>query len=201
MHVLHIDILCILCVLCILCLFWASLHASKIRQDMVFILPPGIFEGVFQLRMDNIWFCKLLLLFKIRTMTDAGMHVFCTNTMMHHTPLWACLPSLWTWVILWHPATAAGKKKLGITIYYAYYRYYAYFAYIIIRMHIMHIMYISHTPHIFGSEQGSAGHSAYSSVQQHHSCLSEGNCIGPIARTWCLSTPWHLWWLVSAEDG
>ena len=30
----------------------------------------------------------------------------------------------------------------------------------------MHIMNISHTPHIFGSEQGSAGHSAYLSVQQ-----------------------------------
>ena len=27
----------------------------------------------FQLRMDNIWFCKLLLLFKIYTKTDAGM--------------------------------------------------------------------------------------------------------------------------------
>jgi hypothetical protein len=32
------------------------------RQDMVFIRPPGIFDGAFQLRMDNIRFCKLLLL-------------------------------------------------------------------------------------------------------------------------------------------
>ena len=32
-----------------------------------------ISEGAFQLRMDNIWFCKLLLLFKIHTKTDAGM--------------------------------------------------------------------------------------------------------------------------------
>ncbi len=32
-------------------------------QDMVFIRPPGISDGAFQLRMDNIWFCKLLLLF------------------------------------------------------------------------------------------------------------------------------------------
>ena len=40
---------------------------------MVFIRPHGISEGAFQLRMDNIWFCKLLLLFKIRTMTDTGM--------------------------------------------------------------------------------------------------------------------------------
>ena len=45
------------------------------RQDMVFIRPPGISEGTFQLRMGNIWFCKLLLLFKIRSKTDAGMEV------------------------------------------------------------------------------------------------------------------------------
>ena len=43
------------------------------RQDWVFIRPPGISDGAFQLRMDNIWFCKLLLLFKIYTKTDAGM--------------------------------------------------------------------------------------------------------------------------------
>ena len=43
------------------------------RQDYVFIRPPGISEGAFQLRMDNIWFCKLLLLFKLYTMTDNGM--------------------------------------------------------------------------------------------------------------------------------
>ena len=29
--------------------------------------------ALFQLRMDNIWFCKLLLLFKIHTKTDTGM--------------------------------------------------------------------------------------------------------------------------------
>ncbi len=67
MHVLHIDILCILCTLCTLCtlcilciatyfyLFWASLHASKIRQDMVFIRPPGISEGVFQATFSWGW--------------------------------------------------------------------------------------------------------------------------------------------------
>ena len=43
------------------------------RQDYVFIRPPGISDGAFQLRMDNIWFCKLLLLFKLYTRTDAGM--------------------------------------------------------------------------------------------------------------------------------
>ncbi len=43
------------------------------RQDMVFIRPPGISDGAFQLRMGNIWFCKILLLFKISTMMDTGM--------------------------------------------------------------------------------------------------------------------------------
>ena len=50
-----------------------QMHRTN-HQGMVFIRPPGISEGAFQLRMDNIWFCKLLLLFKIRTMTDTGMH-------------------------------------------------------------------------------------------------------------------------------
>ena len=45
------------------------------RQDMVFIRPPGISEGAFELRMGNIWFCKLLLLFKIRSKTDTGMQM------------------------------------------------------------------------------------------------------------------------------
>ncbi len=40
------------------------------RQDMVFIRLPGISEGAFELRMGNIWFCKLLFLFKIRSKTD-----------------------------------------------------------------------------------------------------------------------------------
>jgi hypothetical protein len=43
------------------------------RQDMVFILPPGISDGTFQLRIDNIWFCKVLFLFSIDTVTDAGI--------------------------------------------------------------------------------------------------------------------------------
>jgi hypothetical protein len=42
-------------------------------QDYVFIQPPGISDSAFQLRMDNIWFCKVLLLFSINTMTDKGM--------------------------------------------------------------------------------------------------------------------------------
>jgi hypothetical protein len=43
------------------------------RQDMVYIRPHGISVGAFQLRMGNIWFCKLLRLFKISTKTDTGM--------------------------------------------------------------------------------------------------------------------------------
>jgi hypothetical protein len=34
-------------------------------QDFVFIRPPGISHGAFELRMDNVWFCKTLLLFEV----------------------------------------------------------------------------------------------------------------------------------------
>jgi hypothetical protein len=60
----------------IMAVFAEEIAADQIltnRQDMIFIRPPGISDGAFQLRMDNIWFCKLLLLFKINTMTDTGM--------------------------------------------------------------------------------------------------------------------------------
>ena len=43
------------------------------RQDFVFIRPPGISNGAFNLRMDNIWFCKILLLFQVESKTDFGM--------------------------------------------------------------------------------------------------------------------------------
>ena len=46
-----------------------KLRASN-RQD--FIRPPGISHGAFQLRMDNVWFCKVLLLFQIESKTDLG---------------------------------------------------------------------------------------------------------------------------------
>jgi hypothetical protein len=39
------------------------------RQDSVFIRPPGISHGAFELRMDNVWFCKILLLFEIESKT------------------------------------------------------------------------------------------------------------------------------------
>jgi hypothetical protein len=42
-------------------------------QDMVFVRQPKISDSAFQLRMGNIWFCKLLLLFKISTKTNTGM--------------------------------------------------------------------------------------------------------------------------------
>ncbi len=42
------------------------------RQDFVFIRPPGIAHGV-ELIMDNMWYCKLLLLFEIESRTDDGM--------------------------------------------------------------------------------------------------------------------------------
>ena len=46
------------------------------RQDLVFIRPPGIQEGGFELRLDNVWFCRVLLLFKIKAQTDSGLKEF-----------------------------------------------------------------------------------------------------------------------------
>ena len=42
------------------------------RQDFVFIRQPGISHGVFELQMDNLWFCKVLLLFQMELKTDMG---------------------------------------------------------------------------------------------------------------------------------
>ncbi len=38
------------------------------HQDFVFIRPPGAFE----LWLDNLWFCKVLLLFQMKSKTDMG---------------------------------------------------------------------------------------------------------------------------------
>ena len=40
------------------------------RQDFVFIRPIGISHGAFALRMDNVWFCKVLLLFEAESESD-----------------------------------------------------------------------------------------------------------------------------------
>ena len=40
------------------------------RQDFVFFRPPGIEEGGFRLSPDNVWYCKVLLLFTIQAQTD-----------------------------------------------------------------------------------------------------------------------------------
>ena len=36
------------------------------RHDLVFIRAPGVARGSFVLRMDNLWFCRVLLLFQMR---------------------------------------------------------------------------------------------------------------------------------------
>ena len=40
---------------------------------MVFVRPPGIESGGFELRPDNVWYCKLLLIFSLESQTDSGM--------------------------------------------------------------------------------------------------------------------------------
>ena len=46
------------------------------RQDMVFVRPPGIESGGFEIRPDNVWYCKLLLLFSVQSQTDSGIRQF-----------------------------------------------------------------------------------------------------------------------------
>ncbi len=42
------------------------------HQDFAFIRPPGILHGAFELRVDNILFCKVLLLFQVESQSDLG---------------------------------------------------------------------------------------------------------------------------------
>jgi hypothetical protein len=37
---------------------------------MVMVRPPGIDKGAFQLRIDNVWFCKVLFLFSFVSQND-----------------------------------------------------------------------------------------------------------------------------------
>jgi hypothetical protein len=46
------------------------------RQDLVFVRPPGVSRGRFELRMDNLWFCRVWLLFSIEAQTDSGIKKF-----------------------------------------------------------------------------------------------------------------------------
>ena len=46
------------------------------RQDMVFVRPPGIESGGFEIRPDNVWYCKLLLFFSVESQTDSGIRQF-----------------------------------------------------------------------------------------------------------------------------
>ena len=45
---------------------------KKHRQDLVFVRPPDTPLGGFRLTMDNVWFCKVLLLFSFESRTDSG---------------------------------------------------------------------------------------------------------------------------------
>jgi len=52
--------------------FKKMVYYGSNRQDFVFIRPPGIEEGGFRLSPDNVWYCKVLLLFTIQAQTDMG---------------------------------------------------------------------------------------------------------------------------------
>jgi hypothetical protein len=67
--------------------------------------------------------------------------VFCMNTMIHSTPLWACLLSLWTEVVSVFTASS-DQIRCTCTIYVSYEKYVQY-ANICNSMHILHILHIS----------------------------------------------------------
>jgi hypothetical protein len=61
------------------------------RQDFVFIHPPGISHGDFELRMDNVWFFKVLLLFQMEKKTFTGWKRHScafVSVMEEHTDPW-----------------------------------------------------------------------------------------------------------------
>ena len=47
--------------------FYGSHH-----MDTVFIRPPGVSDGAFTLSAENVWYCRVLLLFSIMVRTDNG---------------------------------------------------------------------------------------------------------------------------------
>lgn len=58
----------------ILCWPFASLQMRTAnRQDFVFVRPPGISHGGFQLRTDNVWYCKVLFLFSFVSRHDVAL--------------------------------------------------------------------------------------------------------------------------------
>ena len=69
------------------------------------------------------------------------MLVFCMNTMIHCTPLWACLLSLWTGVVSVFTASS-DKIRCTCTINVSYAKYVQY-ANICNSMHILHILPVS----------------------------------------------------------
>ena len=103
------------------------------RQDLVFIRPPGIQEGGFELRLDNVWFCRVLLLFKIKTQTDSGLkELECTYVSVLEQYTGRRIPGmhiLHTLIIL-HTL------------------YILYIMHIFMLMHIIHTVHILHTVYI-----------------------------------------------------
>ena len=51
---------------------FASKNLKKTNRRLVFIRPPGTPLGTFQLKMDKVWFCKVLLLFSFVSKDDRG---------------------------------------------------------------------------------------------------------------------------------
>ncbi len=50
----------------------SNIRKAPHRQDLVFVRLPGAADGGFRLSIDNVWFCKVLLLFSFESRTDSG---------------------------------------------------------------------------------------------------------------------------------
>ena len=116
--------------------FDASLHTSW--------LEVALTTGVTML-WDGKWFCMAMLerwanmqcflCFQIKLL------VFCMNTMIHCTPLWACLLSLWTGVVSVFTASF-DQIRCTCTIYASHAKY-VWYTKICNQLHILHILHMT----------------------------------------------------------
>ena len=73
--ILNYYILCICCIFCIYCIFYIFYILSCLNMHDI-VQPPGIEQGRFELRPDNVWHCKLLSSSSVESQTDSGIRQF-----------------------------------------------------------------------------------------------------------------------------
>ena len=146
----HIFIFCILYTLCILFCFGcqdtnfqatrASLHCNLMILQIVEVLSTTCATNLAKIAATACSETIRLCFFYAPTRREYNHFVFCMHTMIHHTPFWTCLLSLWTGVLSVFTASPVIRYKYDICIciiciictickqieFYAYFAYYAY---------------------------------------------------------------------------